>query len=55
MCYLAQPVPSGQNGSSKLSPATARRRGNPFLTTALQEFLAAYRLVKSKMERSGSP
>ena len=32
---LAQPVPSGQKGSSRESPATARSRGKPFLTTAL--------------------
>merc|ERR1712002_576286 len=31
------------------------KRGNPFLTILRQEFLAAYKFVKSKMERSGSP
>ena len=29
---LAHPVPSGQKGSSRLSPATASSSGNPFLT-----------------------
>ena len=37
--YLAQPVPSGQKGSKRLSPATERSNGKPFLTTALHAFL----------------
>merc|ERR1719228_327199 len=51
----AHPVPSGQKGSSKLSPTIAARRGWPFLTVTRAATLAAYRLVKSKMQTSGVP